>query len=88
MSSRIEREAFSLADIARTRLDDWAKSMGDHNATPVCCVAIGHGPNEGELHLYTPINFSDDDLVVFLAFAFREAKKRATDSAAVRKAMA
>ena len=87
MSGRIERAAFSLSDITAERLDQWEKSMGDNNATPLCCVAVGHGPNEGELHLYTPINFSDDDLVVFLAFAFKEAKKRAEIAAANRKAV-
>jgi hypothetical protein len=69
----------SIPAICHERLNEWAKQMGDHNATPMLALAVGHGPNAGELHLYTVSNISDDDLEMFLAFALREIKFRKAD---------
>lgn len=77
MNGRSEREpVFSPADIRRERLAQWSIEMDKANATPVLCLAIGHNANEGEVHLCTPVNFSDDDLLAFLSIALIEIRKR------------
>ncbi len=77
MNGRIERD-FPVPDITNSRMQEWAQAMIDENATPIFSLAITHGPlNEGELHLYQPENLGKEELVLFLAFALREAQKMA-----------
>ena len=60
----------SFSDIARARLDEWAKDMGDNEATPVLCFAISHGKeNLGTMHLYAPENLANERLADFLCAA-------------------
>lgn len=66
----------SLPFICDTRMAEWAKQLAERNCTPVLVLGIGHNENAGEVHLFTMQDFSDEDVVMFLAFAQREIRRR------------
>ncbi|MCU1338802.1 MAG: hypothetical protein JWO19_4383 [Bryobacterales bacterium] len=69
--------ALNIPGICYERLEEWAKQLADRNATPLLVMGLGHGPTEGELHVFTMQGLSNGELSLFLAFALREIQRRA-----------
>lgn len=66
----------TLASITRGRLDDWRQTLEDANATPIVMLGVGHGPTEGELHIFFPENASYNAVRNILRTALGEIEMR------------
>lgn len=52
--------------INKLRLDQWAKIASDNTATACLMVAIGHGRQLGQVHLFVVEDMPDEDTLKML----------------------
>jgi hypothetical protein len=55
--------------ITRDRFKSWAQVLKSHGATPLICVAIGHGEHQGEVHVVQVEDMTRDQVLHFLRHA-------------------
>lgn len=55
--------------ITRDRFKSWAKVLREHAATPILCVAIGHGERSGDVHVIQVEDMTAAQVLAFLRHA-------------------
>lgn len=61
-----------IRKICKTRLDRWGIILGNNESTPIVLVGVGHNNKEGDLHVVTCENMTDEAVAKFMVQALEE----------------
>jgi hypothetical protein len=62
--------------ITRDRFASWAKVLKKVSSTPFLCVGIGHGEQQGNIHITQVEDLSNDQVIAFLEQALALLKSK------------
>lgn len=62
----------NIACINRDRLRTWEQKLTENEATPIVCMAVGHGKNIGQLYLIMPHEIKKKEITSLLGRAIDE----------------